>query len=89
MGPTDTRTISAAAAALAALLKKGGPVAREIRIHFCRSTLHRWRTGRQLPDIGSATLLHVLTRGRVAATRWVGSPLVTGLDAAQAVEAAP
>lgn len=63
--------VSASATALAALLVKGGRVADAIRAEWSRSTLHRWATGRQVPDIYNAAKLASLTHNRVSVLGWV------------------
>lgn len=55
---------------LARLLARGGRTAESVRATWSRSTLHRWTTGRQLPDVGNAVHLASLTHGRVSVRGW-------------------
>lgn len=62
---------SPASRALDALLTEGGPEAEKVAARFHRTMLWRFRTGRRMPDIVTASALHALSGGRVAIDGWV------------------
>lgn len=64
------RTLSVSATVLAALLARGGKMAESVRAGWSRTTLHRWSTGRQVPDVANAARLATMTRGRVGVLGW-------------------
>lgn len=64
------------AQALAAILDdpNEAETAKKIRARFDRTAVWKWRNGRGLPDLKSATVLQWFTGGRVLAVEWIAAP---------------